>query len=245
MLLVVLLVVIHAVILVVLLVVIHAVDHCEVLTRLISLLPPGELFRKCMYTLCLFHASLNERSKVTPLGNVPYVFNTSDLNSTLHTLHTFITTNKTNTSPLALLMDTVVHCNYGGQLHDPNDRKRVKAMFLRFFNPQTLRNSSDNNNGSNSSNGNNGNNGSSSTEATTTAAAAPAEYAPKWLVPPTSTLINGDQYLNYINTTMTPMNHSMGTTSLLHMDVNSHTLVDQQGTQQPSWWVKVNRCQVD
>jgi len=96
-----------------------------------------ERFRKLCFSLCLFHALLQERRLYGPLGwNIPYGFNESDMLISLQQVFSFLEEN--DETPFKALKYCVGECNYGGRVTDGKDRITLNCILERFFNDSVL-----------------------------------------------------------------------------------------------------------
>ncbi|XP_055380729.1 dynein axonemal heavy chain 7-like [Condylostylus longicornis] len=94
-------------------------------------------FNKLLFSLCIFHAVVQERRNYGPIGwNIPYEFNEKDLEISLVELKLFFDEHgKIN---LEALYYIIGECNYGGRVTDDWDRRTLKTLLKKFCAPEIL-----------------------------------------------------------------------------------------------------------
>ncbi|CBY22454.1 unnamed protein product [Oikopleura dioica] len=93
-------------------------------------------WRRIVFSLCFFHAILQERKRFGPLGwNIKYEFNDSDRECCLLNLDLFCKGGKIPWDALTYITGMIT---YGGRVTDAWDQRCLDAILVRFFAPKTL-----------------------------------------------------------------------------------------------------------
>jgi len=97
---------------------------------------PAE-FKKLLFALCFFHATVRERRKFGPLGwNVQYVFSGPDMKISMDQLRIFVDDSAGMDIPYPALHYLTAECNYGGRCTDDKDRRCLANILDDFYRPE-------------------------------------------------------------------------------------------------------------
>mmetsp|Transcript_4897 Transcript_4897/g.10850 ORF Transcript_4897/g.10850 Transcript_4897/m.10850 type:complete len:528 (+) Transcript_4897:5425-7008(+) len=94
-------------------------------------------FKKLIFSLCWFHAIMQERRKFGPLGwNIAYDFSNSDRDCCIKQLRVFL--NKYEVVPYKVVVQLSGDVNYGGRITDDWDRRTMNTLLAEYVCPEAL-----------------------------------------------------------------------------------------------------------
>ncbi|KAJ1569497.1 Dynein heavy chain 1, axonemal [Cladochytrium tenue] len=94
-------------------------------------------WKKLLFSLCFFHAIIQERRKFGPLGwNIPYEFTDGDMRICIRQLKMFL--EEYQDIPFKVLKYTVGEINYGGRVTDDWDRRLIMNILEDYYTPKVL-----------------------------------------------------------------------------------------------------------
>lgn len=98
--------------------------------------PQPDIFKPLVYSLCLFHAIVQERRNFGPIGwNRLYEFSMSDLRVSLLNMFEFTRQNH-QILPYKALYYMIGECNYGGRVTDYHDRVLLHTLLQDVLSPK-------------------------------------------------------------------------------------------------------------
>ncbi|XP_062379463.1 dynein axonemal heavy chain 6-like [Sardina pilchardus] len=111
----------------------------EVTDKTFSKADCGPAWKSLVFSLCFFHAVVQERKKYGTLGwNIPYAFTSSDLEVSLLNQEAMLTACEGAEVPWAALHYLTGEVVYGGHIMDPWDHRCLTAILQRCYNARVL-----------------------------------------------------------------------------------------------------------
>jgi dynein heavy chain len=96
-----------------------------------------DLFKSFFFSLCFFHAIVQDRRKFGPIGwNVKYDFTNEDLIVSRKQLKNFL--EEYEIIPYKVLNYLGAEINYGGRITDDKDQRLIRSIFSSYLNPSVL-----------------------------------------------------------------------------------------------------------
>ena len=99
--------------------------------------PKSKEFKKLLFGLSFFHATVRERCQFGPIGwNIAYTFTTPDLRISMDQLMLFLT--EYDEIPYKMLSYLAGECNYGGRVTDDKERLCLNNLLCGWYTPEIL-----------------------------------------------------------------------------------------------------------
>ncbi|CCW59976.1 unnamed protein product [Phytomonas sp. EM1] len=97
---------------------------------------PNEL-KKLFFSMCFFHALIQERRKFGPLGwNIPYEYTSGDLGCCVEQIKMFL--DKYDDLPYKVIRELSGNIHYGGRVTDNWDRRTLNTLLEHFVTPDLI-----------------------------------------------------------------------------------------------------------
>jgi dynein heavy chain, axonemal len=101
--------------------------------------PQGVRFKKLLFGVCFFNAIIHERKKFGPLGwNILYDWSNADLEVSITIMKNILQESKQ--IPWDALLYLTGEITFGGRVTDDWDRRCLKSILAKYYNPQILNN---------------------------------------------------------------------------------------------------------